>query len=109
MKRLLLLICAVLIAVCLCSCMQQAGKDLDQTVETLATEIKENMDNMIDNGTVKDGDGYIDESRQDHTNATEPMTLNKSTEIMDEETQMDENKGLLNDSTNATETSDSYI
>ena len=108
MKRLLFLICAVLIAVCLCSCMQQAGKDLDRTAETVATEIKENMDNMIDNGTVKDGDGYIDENRQDNTKATEPTVLSNSTDNMDD-TRNDEDKGLLNDNTNAAETVDSYI
>lgn len=62
MKRFLILLCAaVLTALFLCSC-DKAMKDAGKTAESIAADVKDNADGMIDNGKVNDGDGYIGDS-----------------------------------------------
>ena len=100
MKRLLLLLCtALLVALFMCSCMQQAGKDVKEAYETVSSEVKENMDNMVDNGTVRDGDGYIGEDKHDPTAATRPTTVYNSTD----------DNNLRNNGANVTESENDFI
>ena len=69
MKRLLILFCAVCIAaVLLCGCNNKAVEDAGDAMETFASEVRDNVNSMIDNATVSDGDGYIG----DNDRMTEP-------------------------------------
>ena len=108
MKRLLLLFCAVVLtAVSLCSCMQQAGRDVQEGVETLASEARENLDNMIDNGTVNDNDGYVAEDEYRNDNVTPSETFVDGIDYyVDDAT--DGNNGLLNDN-DVTEAENEFI
>ena len=63
MKRFTALLCAaVMIAVLMSGCAQKTSEIKDDA-DRLASEAKNELDDMIANGTVSDGDGYIDESR----------------------------------------------
>lgn len=88
MKKLLLIFCAVLlVSVMLCGCgdekAENAAEKVGDQVETIASEVKDNVDNMIEDGTVRDGDGYIGDTDrateapyESDTRATEDMTEN---------------------------------
>ena len=107
MKRLLLFICAALIAVSLCSCMQEAGKDVKQAYETAASEVKENMDEMIKNGTVKDGDGYIDDKHDAET--VKPTDHIGSTDMTDATWNYNDKNGMTNDNGDMSVTENEFI
>ena len=86
MKKVIALFCtALMMSVLLCGCDEKEKNKVSDELATLATEVKENIDTMIDDGTVSDGDGYIDEDRDatvrydatvDDTEALDPTNDN---------------------------------
>ena len=99
MKKWIIVMCAaVLVTGSLCACDRE---DVDETAdmigdkaETIASEVKDNVDGMISNGQVDDGDGYIGDSDEDTESVTDPTDLVDPTDMpfMDDET---EDGGLL--------------
>ena len=66
MKRMTALICAVLCTAMLfssCTGMKNDVKGVTDDMATMASEMKDNLDKMVENGTVNDGDGFIDEDK----------------------------------------------
>ena len=87
MKRLIALLCVIpLTAALLAGCMQKTSELKDDTA-TIASEVKDNFDDMVDNGTVNDGDGFIDENK-DNDRSRDDMT--RSTEYVTEVTEYDD-------------------
>jgi hypothetical protein len=85
----------------LVGCSAKDTKKVKDDASEFVSDVKENLDEMIDNATVSDGDGHIgDENRE------------KSTETRDEATEetvtgagvVDDNGALLDDPTEAEET-----
>lgn len=71
MKKLLAILCAaILTGALLCGCSGKDNQTMGDDMATIASEVKDNVDNMVDNGKVDDGDGYIG----DNTQATERPT-----------------------------------
>ena len=64
MKRIFAVGCAVMMtALLLCGCNENDNNSMSDDLATIASEVRENVDSMIDNGTVSDGDGYIGDNR----------------------------------------------
>lgn len=71
MKRIVALVClAVMMLAVFTGC--GAVKKAESVVETMVTDASEMLDGNHNNGTVTDGDGYINESSSDnnHQNST---------------------------------------
>ena len=64
-KRIWMICAAVLVTVTLCACgtdeAAETGEEIGDRIETYASEVKDHIDGMVENGTVSDGDGYIGE------------------------------------------------
>lgn len=74
MKRIFLILPAALIAaLLLCGCGEKEIGDVGDDIATIASEVGDHAERMIDNGTVDDGDGYISED-QDDAPPTDPPT-----------------------------------
>ena len=75
MKKRIAALCLIpMLALLLYGCdredVDKAADQMGDTAETIASDLKENMDSMIDDGQVKDGDGYIGED--DAADASRP-------------------------------------
>ena len=78
-KRLLLFCAALLIAVLFCGCGEEkaeaAAEKVGEQAATIASEVKENVEGMIEDATVRDGDGYIGDHDRSTEAATQPVTV----------------------------------
>lgn len=83
MKKIICMMCAAAFAsALLCGCdagdVKKTAEKVGDQIETIASEFKENVDDMRDNATVSDGDGYIGE---DHSAApTAPLPTENMTD-----------------------------
>ena len=68
MKRILLLLTVTVVTVMmLAGCSAKDKADMKEDVSTFVSEAKEDLDDMIDNATVSDGDGHIGDQRDEVT------------------------------------------
>ena len=65
MKKILAAAVAVIMcAFTLCSCARNTADSIRNDAGALASEVKDNLDGMINNGEVHDGDGVIGETKR---------------------------------------------
>lgn len=77
MKKRILFLCSVIfVSVILCSCdkeeIDKTAEKVGDTVETIASEAKDHVEGMIEDGTVDDGDGYIGDHTDESKSTAEP-------------------------------------
>ena len=104
MKRIIALLCAaVTLAAVLCGCVQKTS-EVREDADKLASEAKDELDEMIANGTVSDGDGYIDESmypdstRHDDTERYATDAYDNTDGISTDEGNITDDNGIPGDS-----------
>ena len=104
MKRIIALMCAaVTLAAAVSGCAQKTG-EVKEDAEKLASEAKNELDDMIADGTVSDGDGYIDESmypdstRQDDAERYATDAVDSTDGISTDEGNIKDNDGMPGDS-----------
>ena len=94
MKRLIALSAVLILTVAmLVGCSPKKTEKMKEDVAVAETEAKDNLDEMIENATVSDEDGYIDE---EHTDDATVETVTGAGII-------DDNGALLGDSTDGEE------
>lgn len=81
MKRILLILCAaIMTAGLLCACDEDTKKTVGDDLATIASQVKDNVDGMIEDGTVRDGDGHIGENQTEKASeATRTVTTEEET------------------------------
>ena len=84
MKRIISIMClAALVAALLCGCMQKTS-ELKNDVATVASEAENRLDDMIEDGTVRDGDGYVgDSEKTDDDRSKNDMTRGVTEDVTD--------------------------
>lgn len=107
MKRITALIAAVLLTVLLfssCSEAKKTAKDAADEIATIASQAKDNLEDMVDNGTVSDGDGFINEDNKADKESVVRETVSDHTDS-EEVTEYYE-KGIFDGVTENTDESD---
>ena len=98
MKRMIAFIGAALVAViALTACSNKDANKMKNDAAVIASEAKDNIDNMIQNGTVKDGDGYIEEEK--HTDST--ISVIESRGAAEESADIADENSIIADETDA--------
>lgn len=105
-KTIALLSVFILSALVFTGCSQKDMNNMKEDVSSVVSDAKDNLNNMIEDGTVNDGDGHIDEDK--HDDATAPvndqrdMTENATENIVNGQGQADDDRSML-DSSNGSE------
>ena len=95
MKKISVILFAVMLtALLLCGCNEKKAEAAGDELATIASEVKDDLDGMVGDGTVKDGDGYIgdgDPASEAYTeSATDPTDPTGATDGADGLTDSDE-------------------
>ena len=86
-------------AMMLVGCSSKDMNKMKEDVSTIVSEAKDNLNDMVDNATVSDGDGHIGENRQDET----VMPTDDSVNMTEDKDGMFEDGGDVVDDPNASE------
>ena len=104
MKRTYLLFTVMILTVMmLVGCSSKDMNKMKEDVSTAVSEAKDNLNQMIDNATVSDGDGHIGEDKRDETATPTDRREDMTEDDVTGEGIIDDNGALLGDATDGEE------